>query len=66
MESTTDNLEHRGLDRVRLRGPDGFELAVGLAVVAPDVHRIGMIVRDKERERMQREKKRRERRKRAA
>ena len=66
VESTINNLEHRGLDRVRLRGPDGFELAVGLSVLALNVHRIGMILRDKERERMQREKKRRVRRKRAA
>ena len=31
VESTINNLEHRGLDKVRLRGADGFELAVGLA-----------------------------------
>ena len=49
-----NNLEHSGLDRVRLRGPEGFEPAVGLSVLAPDFHRLGMILRDKERKRMQR------------
>ena len=65
VESAINNLEHRGLDRVRLRGKDGFKLAVGLSVLAPDIHRLGMILRDKERKRLQRAK-RRERRKCAA
>ena len=45
-------LEHRGLNRVRLRGPDGFERAVGLSVLASNLHRIGQILRGRERERM--------------
>ena len=65
VESAINNLEHRGLDRVRLRGKDGFELAVGLSVLAPDIHRLGTVLRDKERKRMLRAK-RRERRKCAA
>ena len=55
VESAINNIEHRGLDRVRLRGPDGFKLAVGLSVLALNIHRLGMILRDKERKRMQRE-----------
>ncbi len=49
-------LEHRGLDKVRLRGADGFKLAVGLSVVAPDVHRLGLNLREAERKRMRRRK----------
>ena len=30
VESAINSLEHSGLDKVRLRGPDGFERAVGL------------------------------------
>ncbi len=55
VESAINSLEHRGLDRVRLRGPDGFERAVGLSVLASNLHRIGQILRvlrGRERERM--------------
>ena len=52
VESAINSLEHRGLDRVRLRGPDGFERAVGLSVLASNLHRIGRILRGRERERM--------------
>ena len=58
VESAINSLEHRGLDRVRLRGPDGFELAVGLSVLAFNVHRIGQILRERERKRMQLQRKR--------
>ena len=58
VESTINSLEHRGLDRVRLRGPDGFERAVGLSVLAFNVHRTGQILRERERKRMQLERKR--------
>ena len=54
VESTINNLEHRGLDKVRLRGADGFELAVGLAVVAPDIHRLGLNLLEEKRKRMRR------------
>ena len=68
VESAINNLEHRGLDRVRLRGKDGFELAVGLSVLSLNIHRLGTVLRDKERKRLQRAKRRerRERRKCAA
>ena len=52
VESAINSLEHRGLDRVRLRGPDGFERAVGLSVLTSNLHRIGRIPRGRERERM--------------
>ena len=58
VESAINSLEHRGLDRVRLRGPDGFELAVGLSVLAFNVHRIGQILRERERKQMQLQRKR--------
>ena len=58
VESAINSLEHRGLDRVRLRGPDGFERAVGLSVLASNLHRIGRILRGRERERMRRERER--------
>ena len=54
VESTINNLEHRGQDKVRLRGADGFELAVGLSVAAPDIHRLGLNLREAERKRMRR------------
>ena len=55
VESTINNPEHRGLDKVRRRGADGFELAVGLSVVAPDIHRLGLNLRERERMRLDRE-----------
>ena len=58
VESAINSLEHRGLDQVRLRGPAGFELAVGLSVLAQNVHRIGQILRERERGRMRLERKR--------
>ena len=48
VESAINGLEHRGLGRVRLRGRDRFELAVGLSVIAANIHRIGRILRDRE------------------
>ena len=47
-----NNLEHRGLDKVRLRGPDGFKLAVGLSVVALNIHRLVLNLLEDKRKRM--------------
>ena len=58
VESAINSLEHRGLDRVRLRGPDGFERAVGLSVLASNLHRVGQILRERERERMRQDRER--------
>lgn len=45
VESAINNLEHRGLDRVRAHGPDGFERVVGLSVLAFNIHRLGLLIR---------------------
>ena len=50
VESAINNLEHRGLDRVRSKGPDGFARTVALSVVALNVHRIGRLLRQQARE----------------
>ena len=56
VESAIDNLEHRGLNRVRRRGSDGFELAVGLSAIAFNIRWTGQSLRKKERKRSQRRK----------
>ena len=40
-----NNLGHRGLDWLRARGTDGLPRAVALSVVAPNLHRIGLLLR---------------------
>ena len=45
VESAINNLEHRGLDRVRSKGRKGFAQSVALAVVALNVHRLGRVMR---------------------
>ena len=59
VESAIHNLECRGLDRVRSRGPEGFARAVGLSVLALNLHRIGLILQRRERERLKRARQRR-------
>ena len=46
VEPAINDLEQRGLDRVRAKGSDGFAHTVALAVVALNMHRIGRLVRD--------------------
>ena len=46
VEPAINNLEQRGLDRVRAKGSDRFAHTVALAVVALNVHRLGRLVRD--------------------
>ncbi len=41
--SAINSLEHRGLDRVRSHGKEGFAGAVALAVPAANVHRPGLM-----------------------
>ena len=50
VESAINNLEHRGLDRVRSKGSEGFARTVALAVVSLNVHRLGRLVRQQARE----------------
>ena len=44
-----NGLEHRGLDRVRSHGADGFARTVALSVLAANLHRIGLILQKRER-----------------
>ena len=50
VESAINNLEHRGLDRVRSHGADGFAHTVALSILAVNLHRIGVLVRRRMRE----------------
>ena len=58
VESAINSLEHRGLDKIRLSGPDGFERAGGLSVLAFNLHRTGRILLERERKRLRRERRR--------
>ena len=44
VESAINNLEQRGLGRVRAQGAAGFERMVGLSVLAGNLHRIGLLL----------------------
>ena len=50
VESAINNLEHRGLDRVRSKGRKGFARSVALAVVALNVHHLGRVLRQQAQE----------------
>ena len=50
VESAINNLAHRGLDRVRSHGADGFAHTVALSILAANLHRIGLLVRRRMRE----------------
>ena len=52
VESAINNLEHRGLDRVRTYGREGFERTVGMAVLSANLHRLGQLLRRKELKRL--------------
>ena len=54
IESAINGLEHRGLDRVRSHGADGFARTVALSVLAANLHRIGLLLQKRERRRQQR------------
>ena len=45
IESAINNLNQRGLDRIRTHGLDGFVRTVALGVVAANVHRLGQMVK---------------------
>ena len=51
IESAINGLEHRGLDRVRSHGADGFARSVALSVLAANLHRIGLLLQKRERKR---------------
>ena len=50
VESAINNLEHRGLNRVRSKGREGFARTVALSFVALNVHRLGRVLRQQARE----------------
>ncbi len=54
VESAINGLEHRGLDRVRSHGAEGFARTVALSVLAANLHRIGLLLQKRERKRQQR------------
>ena len=54
IESAITGLEHRGLDRVRNHGADGFARAVALSVLAANLHRLGRPLQRRERKRRRR------------
>ena len=54
IESAINGLEHRGLDRVRNHGADGFTRAVSLSVLATNLHRLGLLLQKRERKRHRR------------
>ena len=66
VESCINNLEHRGLDRVRTCGAAGFERTVALSVVACNLHRLGLLLQRRERARLARQSRRGRRRRLAA
>ena len=52
VESAINNLEHRGLDRVRTHGKAGFARTVALSILAANVLRVGLLIRAQERARL--------------
>ncbi len=52
VESAIHNLECRGLDRVRAHGRDGFARTVALAILAANLHRIGLALQRAERDKI--------------
>ncbi len=58
VESAINSLRHRGLVRVRSHGAAGFARTVALSVLAYNVHRYGVMVRDELRARERRKLKR--------
>ena len=49
VESAINNLEQRGLDRVRTCGADGFCRTVALSILALNLHRIGVLRQERRR-----------------
>jgi hypothetical protein len=55
VESCINNLQQRGLNRCRAHGKPGFARHVALAIVAANVHRIGLLLQRKEKARLARQ-----------
>jgi len=56
VESAINHLEHCGLARIRSHGRAGFARAVSLSVLSANVKRLGRLLREQERKRLQRRK----------
>ncbi len=54
VESAINGLEHRGLNRVRTHGAEGFARTVALAVLAANLHRLGLLLVRKRHQRLKR------------
>ncbi len=52
VESAINNLEQRGLNRVRTHGKAGFARTVALSILAANVLRVGLLIRAQERARL--------------
>jgi hypothetical protein len=59
VESCINNLEQRGLDRCRSHGKHGFERHVAISIVACNLHRVGLILQRKEKQKLIRAERRR-------
>ena len=51
VESAINNLNQRGLSLIRTHGEEGFVRTVALVVVAANVHRLGLLLKQKEKRR---------------
>ena len=47
VESAINNLNQRGLSLIRTHGEEGFVRTVALVVVAANVHRLGLLLKEK-------------------
>jgi len=54
VESAINGLNHKGCEKVRVHGKDGFARSVALSVLATNLHRLGVLVRNREREKEKR------------
>ena len=54
VESAINSLNHKGCEKVRVRGKEGFSRSVALSVLAANIHRLGVVVRNREREKEKR------------
>ncbi len=50
MESAVNALNHKGYDKVRVHGKQGFARSVVLSVLAANINRLGVLLRNGERE----------------
>ncbi len=54
VESAINGLNHKGCEKVRVHGKEGFARSVALSVLAANIYRLGVLVRNREREKEKR------------